>query len=186
MVFRGHNLRTMSDLQCAATLLFVGPAAIGDGAGADGDGDGAPPLSAAGREQAAALARSLRGDRVAAVYCSAGTAVVQTAEAVASALGIAAATRAGLDAGADGMGRDGAGGGLAATLEGIVDVHRGETVLIVSGTEAIEAIVPLLARNVRKSHGAEHPLGHGDVVAVAVDADGWVVRSWAGERLGTG
>lgn len=187
---RGHNLDDMSDLQCAATLLIARPAVMDDEARGEAraSGDVGARLSVVGREQAGALAHALRGARVAAVYSGAGSAAVQTAEVVAAALGVGASMPSGLGNGGGGgedhqSGQDDSAGRpgeeLTAALETIVDIHRGETVLVVSDVDVMEATVRQLAGNVR----TDHALGPCEVAEVAVDADGWVVRSWAGHRF---
>lgn len=184
----------MSDLQCAATLLIARPAVMDDEAQGEAraNGDVGARLSVVGREQAGALAHALRGARVAAVYSGAGSAAVQTAEVVAAALGVGASMPSGLGNGGGGGGGGGEdhqsgqgdsagrpGEELTAALEAIVDIHRGETVLVVSDVDVMEATVRQLAGNVR----TDHALGPCEVAEVAVDADGWVVRSWAGHRF---
>ena len=73
---------------------------------------------------------------------------------------------------------------MAEELEAIIDLHRGETVLVVSHGGAIRVAVPQLASNVPDNFGTVHEVDNCSVVEVDADADGWVLRSWAGERLG--
>ena len=134
----------MSDLQCAATLLL---AAHGD---ATYDGGLLTPL---GSDQAHALGRGLRGARLAGIYASDLAQAVQTAEIVAAETGVPVTVLPGT--------------GWPAELEGIADLHRGETVLVVAHPASIQAVTSLSV------------VGCG-VVEVAVDADGWVLRSRAG------
>lgn len=70
---------------------------------------------------------------------------------------------------------------MAVELEAIVDLHRGETVLVVSHGGAVRVAVPQLVSNVPDGYGTSHELGNCAVVEVAADADGWMLRSWAGE-----
>ncbi len=68
-------------------------------------------------------------------------------------------------------------------LEAIVDLHRGETILVVSHGGAIRVAVPRLVRNVPDNYGTAHEVENCAVVEVDADNDGWVLRSWAGTSL---
>jgi 2,3-bisphosphoglycerate-dependent phosphoglycerate mutase len=72
---------------------------------------------------------------------------------------------------------------MADELETIVDLHRGETVLVVTHGGAIRVAVPQLASNVPDGFGTTHEVENCGVVEVDADADGWVVRSWGGEPV---
>lgn len=72
---------------------------------------------------------------------------------------------------------------MAAELGEVVDLHRGETVLVVSHGGAIRVAVPQLVSNVPDAFGSTHELENCEVVEVHADADGWVMRSWAGEPV---
>ena len=72
---------------------------------------------------------------------------------------------------------------FASVLEELADAHRGEAVLVVSHGGAISVSVPSLASNLSPGHPRGLPLGNCDVIALAGDGDGWVVRSWAGESF---
>jgi len=63
------------------------------------------------------------------------------------------------------------------------DRHRGEAVLVVSHGGAVCTAVPNLARNIHRRFPVGHPLGNCAVVELAIDADGWVARRWAGEDV---
>src|SRR5690242_15933176 len=65
-----------------------------------------------------------------------------------------------------------------AAVYAIADLHRGETVLVVSHTATLQTGVPPLV-GLGEEYGAAHPVPPGAVVEVAADADGWVLRSWA-------
>jgi 2,3-bisphosphoglycerate-dependent phosphoglycerate mutase len=151
----------MSDIQCAATLLIAREAE------ADEAADG---LSPSGRTQAGALARSLRGRHLSTIYSSAATSAVQTAEIVDAELDVPLLVREGLT------------DDLPSELESIVDLHRGETVLVVTGGGPIRQSLPPLLNNVVDRFGAEHEVASCGVVEVSADGDGWVLRSWSGER----
>ena len=71
---------------------------------------------------------------------------------------------------------------MSSELQAVADEHRGETVLVVSHGGVISFAVPALAGNVPADYALGRSLGHGEVVEAAVDGDGWVVRSWAGDR----
>jgi 2,3-bisphosphoglycerate-dependent phosphoglycerate mutase len=148
----------VSDLQCAATLLLAARA----------DADPADGVTLAGRELARDLGHRLAGERVASVYAAPDVAAVQTAELVAGVLGVPVRVRPGL------------GDALGEELAGIVDLHRGETVLVVCEPASLSEDLPRLLSNVADRYGAGRPLGHCEVAEVAADADGWVLRSWGG------
>ena len=66
-------------------------------------------------------------------------------------------------------------------LEGIADVHRGETVLVFTHGGAMSLVVPRLSANVPHDLVlGRRFLPHCAPVEVAVDADGWRVSSWPG------
>lgn len=112
------------------------------------------------------------------VYSSPTPAAVLTAEVVAAELGVTVSVR---DTLAEAVPGDGSEQQIAdrwrAELESAADLHRGETVLFVSDKDAIRAAVPQLADNLPTISADGHALGACDVVELAVDADGWVLRS---------
>lgn len=64
---------------------------------------------------------------------------------------------------------------MRSVLQEIADIHRGETVLVVSHGGALRLAVPHLAR----MSGIEPTrLGNCDTIEVDIDGDGWVCRSW--------
>ena len=65
-------------------------------------------------------------------------------------------------------------------VETIADQHRGETVLVFSHGGVMSLVIPRLALNVRPDLAARRFLPNCVPAEVAVDADGWVVRSWPG------
>jgi 2,3-bisphosphoglycerate-dependent phosphoglycerate mutase len=150
----------MSDLFCAATLLLAGTTEVDpDPAASTGS------LSVKGRDQARELGRSLRDARLAMVYCSAAPPAVQTAEIVAAELGLMVRVR----------------DDLPAELDTMVDLHRGETVLVVGHGDTLVTALPHLVSNLPPDFSPTRPLEPGELVEVAADADGWVVRSWGGQ-----
>lgn len=70
-----------------------------------------------------------------------------------------------------------------AVLDEIADGHRGESVLVISHGGVMCMALSALARNLTLSHSRDLPMPHCGVVAVEVDADGWVARSWAGHQV---
>ena len=70
-----------------------------------------------------------------------------------------------------------------AVLTEAADDHRGEAVLVISHGGVMCMALPLLARNLDIGHARELPMPHCGVVALQIDADGWVARSWAGSPL---
>ncbi len=160
----------MSDLQCAATVLVARP-----GQTESTPGGGPDALTRAGRAEVRRVAGSLASAGIAMVYCSDEVPVVQTAEILAAALGAHVEVRLALRPdGPDGQ------GGVASELGAIVDQHRGETVLVVGRGEVGALVLPFLAVNLPAGYARDHPLAPGSLVEAAADADGWVIRSWAG------
>jgi probable phosphoglycerate mutase len=74
---------------------------------------------------------------------------------------------------------------MRSTLESAADEFRGETVLVVSHAGAIRVTLPRLADNVPDDFGTHIPLGDCATSEIAVDADGWVLRSWCGRPVST-
>lgn len=101
-------------------------------------------------------AARLAGTRLAAAY------------AVPEGLAVAAAAAAGLPVAS--LELDGT--SYAAVLEDLADVHRGETVLVVLPEHAVETLA---------GGAATGPDG---VLQVAVDGDGWSVRTWTSAAAG--
>ena len=74
---------------------------------------------------------------------------------------------------------------FGAVMQEVRDRFPGESVLVISHGGAICTAVPNLARNVDRRHPVGRPLTNTGVVEVDGDADGWVVRRWAGEQSPT-
>lgn len=74
-------------------------------------------------------------------------------------------------------------GRFAGVLEEVADLHRGETVLVVSHGGAICTGVAALADNLDPGFAHGRSLPHGGVVELAGDADGWRAVAWLGERV---
>lgn len=160
----------MSDLFCPATVL-VTPYVVPLGQ--------AEPSGRAGADRARRLAESLRDRRVAAVWCAEGSAALQTAKIVAGALDVPVEVRKGLSPLQPG--EDVA--EVRAVLEEAVDQFRGETVLVVGDAAAIGAAVSALIRNAPPAYARDRQLVTGEVGEMQVDADGWLLTEWAGERV---
>jgi broad specificity phosphatase PhoE len=195
----------MTSLQCATTLV-VARHGEAEYESSEWNGEGGS-LTQLGRKQAADLAASLAGRRVAHVWTSTLARAVQTAEIVAARLGIGVTTRVGLcefGPGSLGGPRDldpfvetylrWMDGELDVRLPGgdtgreiadrfgdvlreIADAHPGETVLVVSHGGAIGLGVPAIAR----MDAARGPLGNCDTVEVLADADAWVCTRYGSE-----
>lgn len=158
----------MSDLQCAATLLVACPA------GPDG-------------ESVERLADALADRRVAIVYSSPQDPAALAAAEVANRLGVACRTEPGL---AEPPDDDSAPSDVQAVaryrdvLGEVADLHRGETVLLVSHRGVMSLVLPRLAFDVPDGLGREHPLPDGGLVELLVDGDGCSLRRWPGAALG--
>ncbi len=196
----------MSDLQCAATILVArhGEAEYeSDRVSEDGGS-----LTLAGRAQARELGVRLRERNVALVYASPLARAVQTAEIVAGVLGCAVKIREGLREFGVGslagavfspaisevltawaaddltIGCPGAETGeqllsrYRAVLEELSDLHRGETVLVVSHAGVMSFMLPRLAPNLPTGRRLDHSLGNCSLVELSADADGWRCVSW--------
>ena len=177
----------MSDLQCAATVLLAQHGEAEDGAPPVPDAGGA--LTERGRHQARLLADRLRERRVAVVYSSPVAPAVQTAEIAADVLGVAVRVREDLRGPSAGESGHEVVARVRAELETVSDLHRGESVLVVSQGGVVSASVADLAQNLPRHRAPGRTLGPGALVEVAADADGWWVRSWAGAPVadpGTG
>lgn len=70
---------------------------------------------------------------------------------------------------------------MGAELESVADQHRGETVLVISHGGSMSLVLPRLAQNVPDDFGMGKVLGNVATCELAVDADGWVLRSWNGQ-----
>ena len=165
----------MSDLQCAARLLVVRNAEAEYESDEASNSGGS--LSLAGRKQARDLGDALRGARVSLIYCSPMARAVQTAEIVAAELGVVVRVRESLGGWNPDESR------LADELSSIVDLHRGETVLVVTHGGVVAGAVPKLVANLPDDFGTTHPVDHCAIVEVHADADGWVLRSWDGQPV---
>ena len=199
----------MADLQCAATLYVARHAEAEYESALLSDCGGS--LTPRGREQARALGVSLRDARIAVVHTSPMARAVQTAEIAAAVLGVGVQVREGLREFSvgehHGKEYDAAlfdptftrwlAGDLAATVPGgesgaevvgrmreEIDgrpVPRGERAGGQPRRCHVRGAPAAVAEPARGLPGGR-PLGNCDVVEAAVDADGLVVRAWAGER----
>jgi len=200
----------MSDLQCAATLVVArhGEAEFDESVLSDAGGR----LTDLGRQQARELAESLRGRRIALVYTSGMARARQTADIVADVLGVPVrvsdglqelsvgdyagepdwgALRPVLDAWAAGDLDVAVPGGetgrqlidrFTRELDAIADLHRGETVLLVSHGGVMSLALRHLAANLRRDRAPDAVLSNTSTIELRADADGWVCVSWAGHE----
>jgi Histidine phosphatase superfamily (branch 1) len=152
----------VSDLQCAATFVFVVPEGI---------------------DEVRALVPSLRDRRCAAVYAGGLPGLDRAGLELAEPLGLAVVPESRLhdpvpdEQEADAVVR------LRGLLAEIADEHRGETVAVVAPGHLLQRALPTLASNVPALYGERHPPGSGEAAEMRVDADGWVLTSWNGRRL---
>ncbi len=68
-------------------------------------------------------------------------------------------------------------------LESVCDLHRGETVLVVSHSGSMRLTLPRLASNVTMDFAVGKPIDYVGTCELAVDADGCVLRSWNSRSL---
>jgi len=200
----------VSSLQCPTTLIVARHADAEYESKVWAEEGGS--LTRAGREQAAALADTLANRRVAHIWTSTMSRAVQTAEIVAARLGVGVTTRLGLRefeigdlagstekdpfaptydrwlAGDLDARMPGAETGhevverFRGVLEEIVDLHRGETVLVISHGGVIRMVLPLLV-----TREPAHPpaaLDNCACVEAEVGTDSWICTTWppAGHR----
>jgi len=152
----------MSDLQCAATLVFVVPD---------------------GQDEVRALAPSLRDRRCAAVYAGESPKLDGAGWDLAEPLGLAVIPESRLhDQVADEQDAD-AVARVCGLLNEIADEHRGETVAVVAPAHLLQRALPTLAVNVPALYGERRPPRSGEAAEMRVDADGWVLTEWNGRRL---
>lgn len=74
---------------------------------------------------------------------------------------------------------------VCGVLTEVADLHRGETVLVVSHGGAICMGVPALAVNLDPRFPASRPWPNCGVVELEADAGRWRAVSWVGERVGS-
>jgi broad specificity phosphatase PhoE len=195
----------MSDLHCPATVLVArhGEAEYESDLLSDAGGS----LTMAGRSQSAELARSLAAENVSLVYSSPLSRAVQTAEIVAASVGCVVRVREafaelsvgdlagepeaaltpvverwragdltagvpGSESGEEVVAR------VRGALEDIADLHRGETVLVISHGWAMGVALPQLANGA----GLRRPLPSCRPVRTHADADGWRCVEWPDDQ----
>ena len=139
----------MSDLHCPATLLLAPYV------------EGAEPSAEGSRR----LVERAAVDNVSRIYAGTRSEVAQTIGAVETRVPATSEQRPELD-----------GNDVADALSAIADLHRGETVLVLLPVAIIECTLDLLVgRRARLRRQAS--MHYGSVVEVAVDADGWLLRT---------
>ena len=72
---------------------------------------------------------------------------------------------------------------MSAELESVADQYRGETVLVVSHGGVMSLVLPYLAINADNAMAVDLTLANCATCELAADADGWVMRSWAGHPV---
>jgi broad specificity phosphatase PhoE len=72
----------------------------------------------------------------------------------------------------------------AETLAEIADVHRGETVVVITHQTASCIALPSLARNVTPAYADRHRLDNGESAELVIDGDDWALTRW-GDVVGT-
>ena len=166
----------MSDLQCPCTILVVRHGETEYESPMLSDQGGS--LTMSGRKEAKELADLIGHRNVRHIYASTSPSAVQTAEIAAASLGLVVTTREALreSSGAESgpeieeRTRD--------VLEAISDLHRGETVLVVSHGGVMSYALPRLVTNLRDDHAQGHALAAGATVELRIDADDWYCGSW--------
>lgn len=68
-------------------------------------------------------------------------------------------------------------------LEDLSDQYRGETTLVISHGGVMGLVLPMLARNVVNTYAWGDHIGNCATSELAVDADGWLLRTWRGVQL---
>jgi probable phosphoglycerate mutase len=168
----------VSDLQCPCRIVVARHA---EAEYETESGDGAASLTLDGRAQARVLGESMRNRRVAAIVAGSTAPVVQTAEIVAAELAVPVGVRAGLDearvgteTGADVVLR------VRDELRDLVDLYRGETVLVVTHGAVMSLALPFLVDNPPRNGSPEGVVEPCALVEIDCDADGWRCLSWPG------
>nr|CAA9323589.1 MAG: hypothetical protein AVDCRST_MAG46-989 [uncultured Nocardioidaceae bacterium] len=67
---------------------------------------------------------------------------------------------------------------MRAGLEEIADLHRGETVLVISHGQVMGVVLPYLVANLADDHGFGRALPSCCPVELSIDADGWCCTGW--------
>jgi 2,3-bisphosphoglycerate-dependent phosphoglycerate mutase len=163
----------MSDLQCPATLIMVGWGPVSR------EPDGVEPVPREAHGELPRLADGLRTRRIAAVFSGRDASTLVTAQALAVLLGVVHRSIDGLEPlparpacaavpGAGSVGADATGARHRAALDALADLHRGETVLVVTDARVLMTLWPATP----SPHG-EDALSPYRLVTVQVDGDGW-------------
>lgn len=72
---------------------------------------------------------------------------------------------------------------MSVEFESMADQFRGETVLVVSHGASMSLTLPRLAANVRPDYARGRSIANCSTCELAVDADGWLLATWAGVRV---
>jgi probable phosphoglycerate mutase len=73
-------------------------------------------------------------------------------------------------------------GRFRAVLQSVADLHRGETVVVVSHGGVMSLAIPRLCDNAATELSRAHWLPNCAMAEIVVDADGWLLRNWPGSR----
>ncbi len=168
----------MSDLQCPVRALVTRPAE--PTLPAPGGHWDSSELTDLGRRQAAALAETLAEQRVAAVYTSILTRAVQTGALIAETLRVGAAAVNGLqpfrpdaEREPDVVSR------CHEAIGALADLHRGETIVVVSHGSVMSLALPWLAEGTANHIRYSRP-PRCVPAELTVDGDGWRLLTWPG------
>lgn len=69
---------------------------------------------------------------------------------------------------------------FGSALQGVADLHRGETIIVVSHGGAMALAIPRLCLNVSDDLVRAHWVPNCAVAEIDADADGWELRNWPG------
>lgn len=72
---------------------------------------------------------------------------------------------------------------MRSALEGLSDLYRGETTLVISHGGVMTAVLAMMARNVPNTFAWGQSIPNCGTCELSVDADGWVLTTWRGERV---
>jgi broad specificity phosphatase PhoE len=72
-------------------------------------------------------------------------------------------------------------GRMRQALHEVADMHRGETVVVVSHGGAMRLALPHCASDVVDDHARQHPIPNCGVAELSVDGDAWTLLQWPGD-----
>lgn len=149
-------------------------------------GDEGGRLTEVDRDQAEQLAETVRRRRVARIYTSDLREARETGAIVARRLGIESVDLPEVD---EELVSDGSGGEVVlrfrAALEAVADLHRGETVLVISHGAAMALAIPASVPTADPAIRQARWIPPCAVAEVAIDSDGWQLLGWPGTTMRT-